>query len=219
MPLISLLAAIIIVLGSFDAYQIEDDGAAGRIAHQLYSLVNLTYEGMYIMAMAVFTLGVFIIVQLIFHYRRPMKWLSLSLIAIGTILAAFGGLLVRQPQVFLLVVGSYLLILVLTILAGELLTSRFFSPELASQNESRNAEVFGACSSILFATLLNLLCAIWHTFLVQGSSPQLYAETFSGLTGGHMSEYELFNILGTVFTLLAGIVVLRVGLNKRNRMQ
>jgi hypothetical protein len=59
---------------------------------------------------------------------------------------------------------------------------------------------------LFIALILNLLFAIGHTLFVQWQAPELYAATFSGLTGGHFSEYVLFNILGVIFVLLAGYI-------------
>ncbi|HEY7123825.1 MAG TPA: hypothetical protein VH540_07720 [Ktedonobacterales bacterium] len=205
------LAFLAAFVGSLDVYMIEDDSALGRAAHASNAALSLTYEAVYVTALAalvVVTAGVIrlVLARLGRGEAVDLRFFVPVLAAFET-LGAFWGLVIKHPVGFLVVVGSFALLI-----AGALLVGPPLARWLGRGSQERVFALGPAVGAVL-ALGVNVAALIAHMLLLTSYSRALYDESVDHVTiGGStlvFSEFLLFNTLALLLMLLAAVMVLR----------
>jgi len=219
--LVVLLAAVAVAVGSLDAYLIEDHNAAASEAYKAFPLIGLTYNGIYVSAMTVFVLAVVIAIRIAFvrldATNMPGTPILVAAIAVFTALAAFWGLALRQPINFLAIIAIFAAWLFIVTVAGSSIVHGAIKRHSATTMPDQSVHLLAVCAGGLFAMLINLILAITHTLLVKANSPDLYRDTITTIAGYTISEYVILNVIASILTIIACILVVRAVTSLQNR--
>ena len=205
------LAFVAAFVGSLDVYMIEDDNPLGRAAHASNLALSLTYEAVYVTALAALVVVGAAVLRLLLARLGQSEAVDLRLmvpvVAMLVALGAFWGLVYKHPLGFLMVVGSFALLI-----AGAL----FVGPKLArwlGRGSKEHAIALGPAVGALLALGVNVASLIAHMLLLTSTSRALYDASvdrvmFAG-TAVEFSEFLLFNTLALLLWVLAATLVLR----------
>lgn len=205
------LAFVAAFVGSFDVYMIEDDSALGRAAHASNAALNLTYEAVYVTALAALVVVGAAVIRLVLVRLGRGEAVDLRyfvpVLAAFVTLGAFWGLVYKHPVGFFVVVGCFALIV-----AGALLVGPLLARWLGRGSEAR-AFALGPAVGAVLALGVNVVSLIAHMLLLTSYSRALYDESVDHVTvGGNVvvfSEFLLFNTLALLLSVLAAVLVLR----------
>ena len=200
----TLVAFAVALVVSLNLYFLEDGNPLTSAAYSASPLLRFSYDGVYLSALVA---GVAVCGMLGYALARsdaPVL-LGLGVVALLVILGGFGGLLVRQPVSFLVLVLAFVLLAVGSFLAGRALAART-RPALGA----RSAALLGACISTGLALLVNGVALVAHTLALNPVSHALYmqgqlgASHFNGLLIGMALE-----VLALCICLLSLALALR----------
>jgi hypothetical protein len=154
------LAFLAAFVGSLDVYLVEDDNALGRAAHASNAALNLTYEAVYVTALAALVVVGAAVIRLVLTRLGRGEAVDLRffvpVLATFIVLGAFGGLVFKHPVGFLAVVGSFALLI-----AGAL----FVGPGLArwmGRGSQERAFALGPAVGALLALGVNVVALVAH---------------------------------------------------------
>ncbi len=205
------LAFLAAFVGSLDVYMIEDDSALGRAAHASNTALSLTYEAVYVTALAALVVVGAAVIRLVLARLGRGEAVDLRffvpVLAAFVVLGAFWGLVYKHPVGFLVVVGSFALLI-----AGALLVGPVLARWLGRGSEVR-AFALGPAVGAGLSLGVNVAALLAHMLLLTSSSRALYDESVDHvmIAGSTVvfSEFLLFNTLALLLTALAAVLVLR----------
>jgi hypothetical protein len=213
------LAFLAAFVGSLDVYLIEDDSALGRAAHASNTALNLTYEAVYVTALAALVVVGAGVIRLVLARLGRGEAVDLRFFvpvaAAFVVLGAFWGLVIKHPVGFLVLVGSFALLIAGTLFVGPLLA------RWLGRGDQERVFALGPAVGAGLSLGVNVAALVAHMLQLATAYPALYALSVDrvSLGGGAVvfSEFLLFNTLALLLTALSAVLVLRALLALRAR--
>ena len=201
----TLFAGIVTFLASLNLYLLEDGNRLTQAAYSTSPLLRFSYDGVYLSALVV---GIAICALFGYLLARNTRSVIIGLIVVSLLvpLAGFGGLLIRQPVAFFVLVLVFAGLTLLSILAGRAVCTR-----KRGLLDERSAALLGGCVSAGIALLVNLVALIPHTLALNPVSHLLYMQGQIGDT--HFNSV----LIATGIELLSiAVCTLSIGLALRS---
>lgn len=179
----TVLAGVVAVLASFSLYLLEDGNPLTTPAYAASTLLRYSYDAAYVSALVVGALLVSMFLTLFRLSLRAVVGVTLIL-ALLVALAGFGGLLLRQPLAFGVLLAVYACLFALSLLVGY----GVVAPRLAAADAASNAiipTIIGACVAVFVALLVNVTAVVTHTLALNPVSHALFMQGQIGDT--HLS--------------------------------
>ncbi len=163
----TITAFAVSLVASLNLYMLEDNNPLTQAAYSASPALRLSYDAVYVSA-----LGAGIAVCAIMGYSLtraggPVTVVVTLLVSLG----GFGGLLVRHPPTFLVLVGALAGLVLISSLIGRAIT-----PRLRHSLTERQASVVGACVSTAITLLFNVVVLVPHTLILNPVSHLLYMQ-------------------------------------------
>jgi hypothetical protein len=187
----TIVAFFVSLVASINLYLLEDSSSLTAAAYNASALLRITYDGIYLSALAA---GVAIVALPAYAFLSTRR-LSSAILVVATLLVAlggFGGLLWRHPATFLMY-----LVVFLALTSGSILLGRLVEALLRVSAGKRSAAVLGACVSAGSLLAINVAALVLHTLSLNPVSHALYMEGRIGETPFNLT------LLGMVLALVA----------------
>ncbi|HET8840517.1 MAG TPA: hypothetical protein VFN35_03580 [Ktedonobacteraceae bacterium] len=195
----TLIAFVVSLIASLNLSMIEDTSPLTRAAYSASVLLRLSYDGVYLTALAAGA-SVCAIVGFALVQRRLFVSIGVGMVTLLVALGGFGGLLVHQALTFLV-----FLLVFLALTVGGLLLGRAVSNNAIHTLGPRPAAVLGACVSTGCIVLINVLALVLHTLVLNPVSHELYMQ---GQIGGTSLNFSLVAMVVAFLTLIVCIICL-----------
>lgn len=195
----TLLAFAVSLVASINLYLLEDASPLTQAAYAASPLLRLSYDGIYLSALAA-GVAVCAIVGYALVQRAVFMVISLIVVVLLVAFGGFGGLLVRNPTIFLVLFTVFLALTLISFLigrAGATRAGRHFS--------QRSAAVLGACVSVGSVLLVNVAVLVLHTLILNPVSHALYMQ--GQIAGTHLN-FSLIAMGLALLTMIACAVSL-----------
>ncbi len=194
----TLLAFVVSLVASINLYLLEDGNALTTAAYGASSVLRFSYDGVYLSALVagvmVCAIGVYALVQ-----DTARVLLGMSTVALLIAFAGFGGLLVRHPISFLLLLSAFIALTALGLWLGRAVTMRF-----RRHGEGRFASLLGACMGAGSVLLVNCVALSIHTLALNPVSHALFMQGQVGATHFNSLVIALFlSLLTTALCVLS----------------
>lgn len=201
----TIFAGIVTFLASLNLYLLEDGNPLTEAAYSASPLLRFSYDGVYLSALVA---GLAICALLCYTLVRETRFVTIGLgiVSLLVIFAGFGGLLIRQPLAFFGLALIFVVLTLLSVLAGQAVNTR--SRQISGP---RLASMLGGCVSAGVALLANLLAQVFHTLALNPASHLLYMQGQIG--GTHLNSVLIataIELLSVVACLLSIGLALRV---------
>jgi hypothetical protein len=202
----TVVAFLVCLVASINLYLIEDSSSLTAEAYSASSLLRITYDGVYLSALAA---GVAVAALVAYALVPLRRFVTASLVAVAVVVAlgGFGGLLARHPTTFL----AYLAVFV-TLSLGSFLLGRLVAMRSARERGDRPKAVLGACVSTGVLLVVNVAALVLHTLTLNPVSHALYMQ---GRIGDTPLNLTLLAMLLALAALAACVVCLGWALSFR----
>ncbi len=161
---------VVALLASINLYLLEDNSSLTLAAYSASSLLRWSYDGVYLSALVAGVALCGIVVYALVRSNTLAVGI-LIMMACFVAFAGFGGLLIRHASTFLTLFMAFVIIAIVSFLAGRMTTIR-----LQTRLSERSAAVLGACVSTGTALLINVVCLVVHTLMLDPVSHALYMQ-------------------------------------------
>lgn len=197
----TLLAFAVSLVASINLYLLEDGNALTTAAYGASPVLRFSYDGVYLSALVagvmVCAIGVSSLVQ-----DNDRVLLGLSAVALLIAFAGFGGLLVRHPVSFLVLLSAFIALTALGLWLGRVVTTHF-----RRHAGRRSAVVLGACTAAGSVLLVNCVALSIHTLALNPVSHALFMQGQIGETHFNSLVLALFLSLLTTALCVVSIAV------------
>ncbi len=161
---------VVALLASINLYLLEDNSSLTSAAYSASSLLRWSYDGVYLSALVAGVALCGIVVYAIVRSNTLAIGILMTM-ACFVALAGFGGLLIRHASTFLVLFMAFAIVAIVSFLAGRMITIR-----LQTRLSGRSSDVLGACVSTGVALLINVVCLVVHTLMLNPVSHALYMQ-------------------------------------------
>ena len=202
----TVITFFVCLVASINLYLIEDNSSLTAAAYSASSLLRITYDGMYLSALAA---GVAIVALVAYALVPVHRCITASLVVVALLVAlgGFGGLLLRHPSTFLVFFAVFLALTLGSFLLGRLVASRS-----GGAPGERPAAVLGACVGAGSLLAVNVTALVLHTLSLNPVSHSLYME---GRIGDTPLNLTLLAMVLAFAALVACVVCLVWALRSR----
>ena len=202
----TVIAFFVCLVASINLYLIEDSSSLTAAAYSASSLLRITYDGVYLSALAA---GVAIVALVAYALVPLQRFITASLVLVALLVAlgGFGGLLARHPVTFLVFLAVFLALTMSSFLLGRLVAGR-----LGDAPGDRPAAILGVCVSAGSLLAVNVAALVLHTLSLNPVSHALYMQ---GRIGDTPLNLTLLAMLVALVALVACVVCLMWALSFR----
>jgi hypothetical protein len=195
----TVLAFAVSLVASLNLYLLEDTSLLTQAAYSASPLLRFSYDGIYLSALAAGVL-VCTIVGYALVQSELFVVVGLVVVTLIVILGGFGGLLVRHPVTFLALFAAFIILLLISFIAGRAVATR-----ARGFLEQRPANILGACASAGGVLFFNVAALVLHTLLLNPVNHALYMQ--GQIEGTHLN-FSLIAMGVAFLTLIACVVSL-----------